>query len=169
MRPSVMPAGPWQNVSGDFFGNMKDGTYWFVNYCEYSRWASVDNIKAVSIDQVQPRLEQLFGLLGTPLEYKTDNGSPFQSSRFSDFSRKLGFKHKKITPYWPRANSGVESFMKKLGKVLRSSKIAKEDKNEAVKKFLRMYRDTPHSSTQVSPNMLLLGYGRSCGLPKVRT
>ena len=119
-----------------FFGPMKDGTYWFVNYCEYSRWASVDNIKAVSIDQVQPRLEQLFGLLGTPLEYKTDNGFPFQSSRFADFSRKLGFKHKKITPYWPRANSGVDSFMKKLCKVLRSSEIAKEDKKEAVKKFL---------------------------------
>ena len=97
----------------------------------------------------------LFGILGIPLEYKTDNGSPFQSGRFAEFSKRLGFKHRKITPYWPRANSGVESFMKKLGKVLKNAKISGTGKNEAVQEFLRVYRDTPHSSTQVAPNMLL--------------
>ena len=166
LRPSSMPAGPWQNVSGDFFGPMRDGNYWFVNYCEYSRWANVDMVKSVSMDQVEPKLEQLFGILGIPLEYKTDNGSPFQSGRFAEFSKRLGSKHRKITPYWPRANSGVESFMKKLGKVLKTAKISGTGKNEAVQEFLRVYRDTPHSSTQLAPNMLLLGYGRSCGLPK---
>ena len=35
--------------------------------------------------------------------YKTDNGSPFQSHRFMDFAKKWGFKHRRVTPEWPRA------------------------------------------------------------------
>ena len=45
--------------------------------------------------------------------------------------------------------------MEKLSKFLKSSEMSKEAKNEAVKSFLRMYINTSHSSTQVSPNMLL--------------
>ena len=56
--------------------------------------------------------------------------------------------------------------MKKLGKVLKTAKISGTVKNEAVQDFLRINRDTSHSSTQVVANMLLLGYGRSCGLSK---
>ena len=138
-----------------FFGRMNDESYWFVNYCEYSRWANVYTLKSVAFDSVQPRLERLFGILGTPLEYKMDNGAPFQSSRFTEFANHWGVRHWKITLYWPRANSGVESFMKKLGKVLKTVEISGQNKTEAIQEFLRVYRDTPHSSTQVSPNMLL--------------
>ena len=51
-------------------------------------------------------------------------------------------------------------------KTRKISGINKGDINNALREFLRVYRDTPHSSTQVSPNMMLLGYGRSCSLPK---
>ena len=55
---------PDVKVAGDLFGPMRDGTYWFVNYCEYSRWSSVDTVRSVRMDLVQPKLEQLFGFLG---------------------------------------------------------------------------------------------------------
>ena len=115
MRPSEMPDGPWQTVSGDFFGPMEDGQYWFVNLCEYTRWASVEKIKSVSFEAVKPVLEKLCDTFGNPLIYKSDNGSPFQSHAFAEFAKSRGFHHRKVTPYWPRANSGVETFMKKLG------------------------------------------------------
>lgn len=144
---------------------MDDGAYWFVNICEYTRWATVDKIKSVSFESVEPLLEKLFDLFGNPLVYKTDNGSPFQSSSFSQFCTKRGVSHRKVTPFWPRANSGVETFMKKLGKVLRVAKVAGKSKDEALKEFLRVYRDTPHSTTGVSPNMLMFGYARTSGIP----
>ncbi len=98
LRPTKMPKGPWQEVAGDFFGSMEDGTYWFVNYCEYSRWASVHHIKRLNLDTVVPVLKELFSVFGVPLIYKTDNGSPFQSYLFTEFSKEWGFKHLKITP-----------------------------------------------------------------------
>ena len=36
-KPSEMPSAPWHTVSGDFYGPMDDGCYWFVNYCEYTK------------------------------------------------------------------------------------------------------------------------------------
>ena len=90
MRASEMPDGSWQKVSGDFNGPMSDGNYWFVNHCEYSRWVTVDLIKSCSMESIQPVLEQLFRTFGVPFEYKTDNGSPFQSYKFAEFAESFG-------------------------------------------------------------------------------
>ena len=40
-KKNLIPKGPWQNVSADFFGPMRDGTNWFVNTCDYSKWVSI--------------------------------------------------------------------------------------------------------------------------------
>ena len=63
---------------------------------------------------------------------KFDDGSPFQSHRFSEFAKKWGFKHRRVTPEWPRANGKAESFMKKLDKVLRTSNISGQHKGAGV-------------------------------------
>ena len=98
LRPSKMPDQPWKEVSGDMFGPMDDGSYWFVNHCDHSRWAQVDRITSVAEDQVEKPLNDLFAIFGPPDVYKTDNGSPFQSWRFKQFAEKWGFKHRRITP-----------------------------------------------------------------------
>ena len=71
---------------------------------------------------MKPVLDNLFSTFGAPETYKTDNWSPFQSHRFMDFAKKWGFKHRRVTPEWPRANGKAESFMKKLGTVLKTAK-----------------------------------------------
>jgi transposase InsO family protein len=167
LKPSEMPPAPWHTVSGDLYGPMDDGRYWFVNYCEYTKWASVEIVKSVSQDAIEPILVSLFDHFGVPVEYKTDNGSPFQSARFASFAVAKGFKHRKITPEWPRANGGAESFMKKLGKIVRIAKITGENKYDLLKDFLRRYRETPHTTTKVAPSLLLLGHSRSSGIPQL--
>jgi transposase InsO family protein len=47
-------------------------------------------------------------MLRIPIIYKTDNGPPFNSNDFASLAKRLGFKHRLITPYWPRANGEVE-------------------------------------------------------------
>jgi hypothetical protein len=166
LMPTEMPPAPWHSVSGDLYGPMDDGCYWFVNYCEYTKWASVEKVKSTSQEAIEPVLVNLFDHFGVPVEYKTDNGSPFQSHRFAAFALEKGFKHRKVTPEWPRANGGVESFMKKLSKVVRIAKLTGQDKYTLIKDFLRRYRETPHSTTKVAPALLLLGRSRSSGIPQ---
>ena len=103
---------------------------------EYSRWASVERVKSVSEDDLEPVLDKLFSIFGAPVIFKSDNGSPYQSHRFKEFASKWGFSHRKITPLWPRANAGAESFMKKLGKVIKTAKAANVDKMKHLQEFL---------------------------------
>ena len=55
---------------------------------------------------------------------RSDNGPPFNSREFNDFSKHLGFAHRKVTPYWPRANGEVERFMRKIHKLSRLTTVA---------------------------------------------
>ena len=165
LRPSPMPDGPWEHVDGDFFGPLKDGTYWLVNYDEYSRWVSVEKIKSVAYDDVEPVLIRLFETYGTPRVYKTDNGAPFQSHRFEAFAKRLGFVHRRITPLWPRANGEVERFMRNLGEVIRTAKLTGASRERALADFLKVYRETPHTTTKVAPSMLMMGHCHSTGIP----
>lgn len=108
MVPSSMPAGPWMQVSGDFFGPLDDGSLWYLNWDDYSRWGDVKRITSNSAQVVAVILEELFGVLGIPAVYRSDNGPPFNSHAFSEFAARLGFKYRKITPYWPRGNAEAE-------------------------------------------------------------
>jgi hypothetical protein len=165
MQPSNMPERVWQELSGDFFSPMADGNYLFVNHCDYSRWASVDSIRSTSFDQTKPVLEKLFATFGVPVTYKTDNGPPFQSGDFRAFAKSWGFQHRKVTPLWPRANAEVESFMKKLGKIVKTAKLTGRSVMQELQDFMMAYRATPHTTTKVPPAVLMLGRQMNTRIP----
>jgi hypothetical protein len=137
-----------------------------MNFDEYSRYACVNRVRATSDHCVLQVLSELFSTLGSPTVYKTDNGPPFPSSRLAEFAKQFGFTHRRVTPYWPRANGEVERFMANLGKVIRAAKLTDTNVDVALQAFLRAYRDTPHSSTGVAPNALMFGRSRTSGLPE---
>ena len=39
--------------------SLKDGSYWFVNYCEYSKWAHVAKVCTTNEDNIEKVLEPL--------------------------------------------------------------------------------------------------------------
>ena len=138
-----------------------------VYYCDYSRWAFVEALTTYNEKTVTDRLETQFSIFGVPEEIRTDNGPPFQSAGFAEFSKKMGFKHRKVTPLWPRANGEVESFMKNLGKVIRTAAIDKVSWKQRLREFLRVYRATPHSTTKVAPNDLMFRNANTSRLPEI--
>ena len=85
MWPSTMPSGPWQEVSGDFFGPMADSKYWYVNHCDYSRWTSVDLIPSTSFDNVKKVLDRSLHLVFQPSTSQTmdrrSNHTSLQTTR----------------------------------------------------------------------------------------
>ena len=98
---------------------------------QYRKWVSLKRLSNVSFDEVEPVLIKLFSTMGHPLRYKTDNGSLFQSHNFKQFAERYGFQHRKVTPYWPRANATAETVMCKLNKVLKIAKL--ENKEQIIK------------------------------------
>ncbi len=66
LKPTEFPEGPWENVDGDFFGPLPDGSYWFVNIDEYSRYPCLNKVSSVSFQAVKKALESVFSFFWLP-------------------------------------------------------------------------------------------------------
>ena len=153
---SPMPNGPWEELSIDFFGPMKNGKYLLVLIDDFSRYPIVHLIHSTGARTVIPHLIQIFSMFGTPIKIRSDNGPPFNGSEWKQFAKAQGFYHRRITPYWPRANGLCERFMRNLTKVLKNANTTGKNFEFELVTFLRNYRATPHTSTKKSPAELLL-------------
>jgi transposase InsO family protein len=134
---SELPDYPWQKVSMDFYGPLPTGHSLLVARDDYSRYPEVDVVSPQSARQVIPAIDKLFASRGAPEVVKSDNGTPFQSSEFKDFSEKLGFTHRRIAPYWPEANGGAERIMRTLDKAVKCAQLEGKPWQKELSKFLR--------------------------------
>ena len=128
LQMSELPTAPWTEVSIDF-GVAPTGSseYLLILIDDYSRFPVVELMGSTSAKAVIPRLDKIFSQFGIPEVLRSDNGPPFNSREFNDFSKHLGFAHRKVTPYWPRANGEVERFMRTIKKVIKAAVM--ENKN----------------------------------------
>ena len=79
----------------------------------------------------------------------------------------MGFKHRKITPLWPRANSECERFMRSIGKAIRAANTEHRSWKQEIHTFLRNYRATPHGNTGLSHAELLFRRKINTKLPNL--
>ena len=167
LQMTPLPSGPWKMLAKYFLGPFPSGDYLLVVIDEYSRFPEVEIVKSTSAKSIILRLDAIFARQGIPDELKTDNGPPVNGIEFSNFAKNLGFHHRKVQPLWPRANGEAERFMQNLGKCVRTAIL--EDKNwkQELYKFLRQYRATSHTTTNVSPNEALNGRKLKTNLPEV--
>ena len=98
------------------FAELDAVQYLLVVIDDYSRYPIVEVVNSTSATCVMPKLDRMFSMFDIPEVVKSDNGPPFNSEQFKQFSEYLGFRHRRITPYWPRANGEVERFMRTLKK-----------------------------------------------------
>ena len=128
-----------------------------VFWDQYARYPVVEFTSSTSADYVIPLFTRVFNTYGIPEEIKSDNGPPFNGSKFANFAQEQGFRHRKVTPGWAEANSDVERFMQTLKKSARTSKLEGKAIWEGVQRTVGSYRATPHPATNESPDMLMFG------------
>ena len=155
LNMTLLPNAPWEEVAVDFVGPFPSGERLLVAVDEFSRFLEVEIVTSTSAKAVIPKLDSIFSRQGVPVVLKSDNGPPFNSSEFRQFANYLGFEHRKVTPYWPKANGEVERFMRTLEKAIRAAHIEEGNWKQALYTFLRQYRATPHSTTSTSPSEAL--------------
>ena len=154
LRMTSLPSGR-KEVAVDFAGPFPSGDYIMVVTDEFSRFPEVEILTSTSARAVIPKLDAIFARQGIPDILKSDNGPPFNGHEFKNFSDYLGFKHRRITPYWPRANGEAERLVQTLEKSIRIAHLEGKNWKQELYKFLRQYRATPHSTTKVSPSEAL--------------
>ena len=115
-KMTPLPDGPWKSLSADFYEPLPTGEYLIVIIDDYSRFPIVEIVYSTSARVVIPVLDKTFSIFGILDELKTDNGLPFQGSKFANFAKHMGFKHRKVTPLWPWANGECEKVQEKSQK-----------------------------------------------------
>ena len=97
----------------------------------------------------------MFATHGTP-EVITSDNVPYALEEFIAWCKQLGIKHRKITPLWPAANAQVKRFNKTLEKTIRIATVEGKNWRSELFVLLMNNRNTPHSSTGVSPASLVM-------------
>ena len=166
LRMSPLPRAPWAELNMDF-GQICPNQFLFVVIDEYSRFPFVEIVNSTSAHAVIPKLDSILTLRGIPEVIKSDNGPPFNGENFRQYAMSVGFKHRKITPLWPKANSEVERFMRTVKKVVRAGIAQNLNWRQELRNFLLVYRTTPHSTTKVAPATLLFGTPIRSKLPEI--
>ena len=166
LQMSPLPDAPWTQVSVDF-AEMPEKDYLLLITDDYSRYPVVKRVRSTAASTVLPKLDTVFAEFGIPEVVKSDNGPPFNGKDFKSFAKDLGFKHRKITPKWPRANGEVERFVRTVKKTVRVAKLKRKNRQQELNKFLRNYRSTPHTTTRVPPATALFGRPVKTKLPEV--
>lgn len=101
---------------------------------------------------------QVIVRFGCPHQLHSDQGRDWESKLFQDICRLLGIQKTRTTPYNPQSDGLVERFNRTLIEML--AKLVNErrsDWDDILPYVLCAYRATPHRSTGLSPNRLMLG------------
>ena len=101
----------------------------------------------------------IFARQGYHTIVKADNCPPFQgqdfkdfaTQDFKDFATQSGFRHRRITPLWPKANGEAERFVCTLKMYILATTVEEFNWKSQRPHFLRQNRATLYSTTKISP------------------
>jgi len=87
----------------------------------------------------------------------SDRGPNFESKLFAELCKLTGVNKSRTTPFHPRSDGQTERANRTILQMLRASICDNpEDWPSRIPSLLAAYRMTPHSVTEVSPNMAML-------------
>ena len=162
-----MPSRPWTVLHADLCGPFPSGESLLVLVDSCSRWSEVFILKSTTAAVIINRMKSCFAVHGLPEEIVTDNGPQFVAEEFDSYLRDHSITHRRVTPYWPQANSEVERFNRTLEKAIRAATTEGKDWKNEINTFLLIYRATPHCTTGKSPAVLLFGREIRTKLPSL--
>lgn len=153
--PSILPKEKFTLTAVDFSSKTPEGKYILVLIDEFSRYPILKFTAQLTSKAAIQALDKIFNEYGVPKVVKTDNGPAFISNEFKQYAKNKNFKQQLITPEHPQSNSIAERFMSNINKQIRCAKVTGEKSENKIHAFVRDYRETPHSTTNVTPNDLM--------------
>ena len=91
------------------------------------------------------KLTSMFACFGLPDVIVSDNAPTFTSSELQEFLKRNSIQHRTIAPYSPASNGLAERAVRELK--VRLDRVSDVGVEEAVSKWLFLYRATPHATT----------------------
>lgn len=159
LTPWPLPDKPWQRIHIDFLGPINAKTY-LVIVDAYSKWVECFDMSCCTSTAVIDKLHELISHFGLMETIVSDNGTAFVSSEFKSFCKENGITHVTTPTYSPSSNGQAEIYVKIIKKGIKSimaSSSTKKDMQFKLRDFLLDYRNSKHSTTELSPAQIMLG------------
>ena len=103
-------------------------------------------------------LNEVIARYGAPLSIHSDRGSNYESQIFQELCRLMEIKKTRTSVRNPKGNGQAEKFNRTLVRMIKAYlKGEQEDWDLNLGCLAAAYRATPHTSTGLSPNMMMLG------------
>ena len=165
LHPWSWPNRPWSRLHIDYAGPFM-GKMFLIVVDAHSKWLEVIPVSAATSTITIEKLRQIFATHGLPDKVISDNGTCFTSSEFANFMKKNGIRHSTTAPYHPSSNGLAERAVRTFKEAMK--KAASGTIETKISRFLFRYRNTPHSTTGISPAELLLGRKMKTHLENMR-
>ena len=162
LHPHKAPEIPWEKVGVDLFQMDRQTFLIAVDY--YSGLFEVQDMTSTVASHVITVLKSWFARLSIPIMVMSDNGPPFNSESFLEFSDEWDFNHITSSPHHLQSNGEVENAVKTCKLLLMK---ARDDKQDPLLSILE-WRNTPTKAVGASPFQLLYGRRTRTRLPVAR-
>ena len=162
-----VPEKCWDTVAVDLFGPVPSKNHVVVVQDLSSKYPAAKLVKSTGAEKVLPVLSEIYDTYGNPSTQISDNGSPFNSAAMDRFASQRGVTLQKIPPLHPSSNP-AETFMRPLGKAMKIAHESNSGEKEALRSLLSNYRNTPHTTTGISPSSMLFRDGERSIFPRVK-
>ncbi len=153
---------PFSRLAMDMVGPLPptlEGHRYILTVCDYgTRYPEAFALKSTTSKDVAKALMEMFSRTGIPEEILTDRGSNFCSELMREFYAMMGIRSTKTSAYHPQTDGMAERFNGTLKLGLRKYVERFQGQwNKALPYILFAYRETPHTTTGLSPFELTFG------------
>ena len=108
IKVTDIPKKPWDVIAIDFSGPYPDSHYNLAAIDKRTRYPEVTKTHSTAFQPTREKLKTMFATHGTPRQLESDNGPPFNSREFTEFTKTEGFHHHRLTPEHACATSKAE-------------------------------------------------------------
>ena len=154
--PPILPAYPFQCICADYFSHR--GVSYLVIVDRYSNWPIVEKATNGAAGLVTV-LKNTFTTFGTPEELASDGGPEFTASVTQECLKDWGIHHRLSSVAFAHSNCRAELGVKTMKRLLTDNTGPNGNlNNDAFRRALLQYRNTPDRDTQLSPAMCVFGH-----------
>ena len=127
-----------------------------------TRWVEIHIVNSNSAEVTIKKMRATIAVLGLPQTLVTDNSPQLTSGQFTQFTKNNRIKHVTSSPYHPSTNGLAERTVQTSKEGMRQQTTASIEIRIA--KFLFAYCNTPHSTTGMSPAVMIFNRLLRCYL-----
>ncbi len=158
----MLVGAPLDRICTDILGPLpitsEGNQYILVVTDSFSKWTEAYAIPdQTAVTSAKVILNEFICRYGCPLDLHSDQGRNYTSNLFKELCKLLEVRKTQSSPRHPQGNGQVERFNRTLIKMLKSYTKDDTDWDQFLGCLTAAYRATPHESTGLTPNMLMLG------------